>query len=361
MIRTAIINALIFDGHCLQKDLTLVVENGFISSIGSSADLSNASVIDGAGLTVLPGLIDCHVHLDTDPAKSTYLLNQLAKAGVTTALDMGLLPGSVRSILHNQSGICDVRFASNFATSTGSIHSRFPNCSPANIVDTPEAAIRFVADRIAEGADYIKIVCDVPGPSQEVVNALSDEARKHGKLSVAHAARKGAWPMAQEGKVDIITHVPLDFPIDEAAAKLMKDEGRVCVPTLVMEKTMADAKVFPGLNYGAAKESVALLIKSGVSILAGTDANQSVMAPVKHGEALHRELELLVDAGLTNEEALRAVTSSPAKWFQLEDRGVIAVGKRADMVLVSGDPVDNITATRDVKRVWIGGQEVNLV
>jgi len=85
---------------------------------------------------------------------------------------------------------------------------------------------------------------------------LAAEARKHGKLTVAHASRKATFAMDQEGKVNIITHVPLDFPLDEAAAKLMKDEGRVCVLTLVMEETMSKAGIFPGLKYAAAKDSV---------------------------------------------------------------------------------------------------------
>ncbi|PMD40241.1 putative hydrolase [Hyaloscypha variabilis F] len=360
MDKTIIKNALVFDGHILHTNLAVIIENGLISSVGSSIDTSNAKIIDGTGLTLLPGLIDCHVHLDPDVETASQLLLQLAKAGVTTALDMGHFPGSVRDGLRTRSGIADVRFAGTFATATGSIHSRFRQVTAANLIDDPESAVRFVEDRIAEGADYIKIVADVPGPSQEVVNALVVEARKRGMLTVAHAARKGALGMAQEGKVDIVTHAPLDFPIKEAEAKLMKDEGRVCVPTLIMEETMASRKVFPGLNYAAAKESVTLLHKAGVPILAGTDANQSPMAAVKHGEALHRELELLVDAGLSNEEALRAATSLGAQWFRLADRGVIAVGKRADLVLVGGNPVDNIAATKDVKRVWIAGEEIML-
>ena len=360
MSKTTIKNALVFDGHSLHKNLAVTIENGMISNFGSAIDTSNAKIIDGNGMTLLPGLIDCHVHLDPDIEKASTLLLQLAKAGVTTALDMGHFPGSVRDGLRNRSGIADLRFAGTYATSTGSIHSRFRDVTEANLIDEPQAAVHFVEDRIAEGADYIKIVADQPGPSQEVVNALVTEARKRGMLTVAHAARKGALGMAQAGKVDIVTHVPLDVPLKEAEAKLMKEEGRVCVPTLVMEETMASRKIFPGLNYSAAKESVILLHKAGVHILAGTDANQSPMAAVKHGEALHRELELLVNAGLSNEEALRAATSSGAQWFRLEDRGVIAVGKRADLVLVGGNPIDNIADTKDVKRVWIGGEEIIL-
>jgi imidazolonepropionase-like amidohydrolase len=127
-----------------------------------------------------------------------------------------------------------------------------------------------------------------------------------------------------------------------------------------MEETMANGNFFLGLKYSAAKESVTRLHKAGVPILAGTDANQSPMAAVKRGEALRRELELLVDAGLSNEEALRAATNLAAEWFWLGDRGVIAVGKRADMVLVGGNPADDIAATKNVKRVWIAGEEVLL-
>lgn len=360
MEKIAITNALVFDGYSIRKGLTIILQEGNIRSLSSSANISDARIVDGTGFTLLPGFIDAHVHLANDNDESLRLLLQLAKFGVTTALDMGLLAGPTRENYRSHSGIADVRFAGNFATSTGSIHSRFKMATADSIVDSPETAVKFVEDRIAEGADYIKIVCDVPGPSQEIVNALATEARKRGKFSIAHAARKAAFAMAQEGKVDIITHSPLDSPIDEAAAKLMKEEGRVSVPTLIMEKTMSDAKVFPGLNYTSAKESVTLLHQAGVPVLAGTDANSSPMAAVKHGEALHRELELLVDAGLSNEEALRAATSLPAKWFRMEDRGVIAVGKRADLVLVFGNPVDDITATRNLKRVWVAGMEIIL-
>jgi imidazolonepropionase-like amidohydrolase len=123
---------------------------------------------------------------------------------------------------------------------------------------------------------------------------------------------------------------------------------------------MVEAKVFPGLNYDAAKESVTLLHNAGVPILAGTDSNSSPMAAVRHGASIHQEMELLVEAGLSNEEALRAATSLPAKWFRLKDRGVIAVGKRADLVLISGNPVEDICSTKNVKKVWVAGKEIVL-
>lgn len=358
---TTIINALVYDGNSLTENVNVTVDNGLISSIDTKplVDVSNLNVVDAAGLTLLPGFIDAHVHLGIDAAHAAGLLQDLAKNGVTTALDMGVLPGALKKDLQSRSNVADVRIAGNFATSSGSLHSKLPHIKQENLVDNLELAVRFVEDRVSEGADYIKIVADVPGPSQDVLNELALQARKKGKLSVAHAARAAAFSMAQEAKVDIITHVPLDYPLDEAATRTMQSEHRVCVPTLVMMKKMATVSPVPGLNYQAAKDSVALLHQFGIPIIAGTDANMATMARIKHGESFHDELELLKDAGLSNEDVLRAATSLPAKWFQLEDRGVIAIGKRADLVLVEGNPLENIAATRNIKKIWIGGVEVS--
>jgi len=360
MGKTAINNALVFDGTSMREALTVVIQDNLIVDFGPSPDLSGAKIVDGKGLTLLPGFIDAHVHLDNDMEKSPLLLGELVRAGITTALDMGLLSASVRKSFHNHSNIADVRFVGNFATSSGSAHCHLKLATEDSIVDDSGAAERFIKERVTEDVDYIKIVADVPGPSQGVVNVLSSEARKHGKLTVAHAARKVAWAMAQEAKVDIITHSPMDELIGEEDAKLMKEEGRVCVPTLIMEKTMAAAKIFPSLNYEAAKKSVTILHSAGVPIIAGTDANSSKMAAVQHGASIHQELELLVEAGLSNQEALRAATSVPAKWFRLEDRGVIAAGKRADLLLISGNPVEDIGSTKHVKKVWAAGKEIDL-
>jgi imidazolonepropionase-like amidohydrolase len=114
------------------------------------------------------------------------------------------------------------------------------------------------------------------------------------------------------------------------------------------------------LNYRHAKSTVATFHRAGVVILAGTDSNDDLTAPyqVAHGESLHEELERLVDAGLTPSEALRGATSLAAGTFGLTDRGVIAPGCRADLVLVDGDPTRAISATRNIRGVWIGGYRV---
>ena len=114
MERTAIINALVFDGYSLHKNASVIIEDGFIGSIGSSVDTSNAKIIDGTGLTLLPGFIDAHIHLANDNNKSPKLLLQLAKYGVTTAMDMGLLAGPVRQSFRSLSGSSDVPLRRQF-------------------------------------------------------------------------------------------------------------------------------------------------------------------------------------------------------------------------------------------------------
>jgi hypothetical protein len=110
------------------------------------------------------------------------------------------------------------------------------------------------------------------------------------------------------------------------------------------------------LSYANAEEGVRQLKAAKVPLLAGSDApNPGTL----HGASVHREMELLVTAGLTPVEALAAATSVPAARFKLADRGVIAQGKRADLLLVHGDPTTDIRATRKIARIWKQGVAVD--
>ncbi|MGD0608764.1 MAG: amidohydrolase family protein, partial [Streptosporangiaceae bacterium] len=144
-----------------------------------------------------------------------------------------------------------------------------------------------------------------------------------------------------------------------AAATAIAD-GRILIPTLAMMEGVVAQSAPPGADYAAARQSVTVMYRAGVPILAGTDANAAAGLPaaISHGTSLHHELELLVDAGLSTVDALRAATSRPAHYFGLADRGVIEPGRRADLVLIAGNPLHDITATRSIRRIWCGGAEV---
>ena len=348
--RIAVTNVRVFDGRQLRAPDTVVIEGGRIT-----ADLRGAQVVDGEGGVLLAGLIDAHVHL-----RNRGTLEQLASFGVTTALDMGCAPPELVDSLRNVPGLTDIRSAGTPAIAPGSPHSHIPVVGARGLLAGADQARTFVADRVAEGSDYIKIIVGNPAPShdQATLDALAAAAREYGRLSVAHASSRVAVEMAQRAKVSVLTHVPLDQAVDKAAAADAVAAGRVLIPTLVMMEGIARSA--PDRDYDAARASVTAMYQAGVPILAGTDANAEALgpAPISHGSSLHHELELLVEAGLTNVDALRAATSRPARYFGLADRGVIEPGRRADLVLIDGDPLRDITATRSIRRIWCGGTEV---
>jgi imidazolonepropionase-like amidohydrolase len=115
-----------------------------------------------------------------------------------------------------------------------------------------------------------------------------------------------------------------------------------------------------GIVYAHARSTLSAFHRAGVTILAGTDANQAPASPaqIPHGEAFHDELGLLVEAGLTPVEALRSATVVPATFFGFTDRGVIEPGRCADLLLIDGDPTQDIAATRAIRGVWAAGVQV---
>jgi imidazolonepropionase-like amidohydrolase len=349
-VKTTLTNVAVFDGRQIVPGRTVVIDDGLIGS-----DPEGAQVIDCDGGVLLPGLIDAHVHID-GPEQ----LDALAGYGVTTALDMASVP-EVTGPLRGLTGQTDIRSACIPAIAPGSLHAHIPGVGEAGLIGGPDEAERFVAHRIAEGADYIKIVIGSPfaDHDQVTIDALVAAAHAHGRHVVAHASSVAAVAKAQAAGADVLTHAPSDQPLDPAAATEAAAASRVAVPTLTMMQAIITNIAPPGADYSHARASVGTLHDAGVPILAGTDANASTLIPanVPHGESLHRELELLVEAGLSALDALRAATVLPAACFGLADRGRIAPGLRADLVLVDQDPLADISATRSIRRIWIGGVE----
>lgn len=359
--KIAVTNVRVFDGDRLGDPGTVVIDGGVIG-----IDPSGAEIIDANGATLIPGLIDAHVHLH-----GVETLEQLADYGVTTGLDMATWPPSLVDSLRNRRGLTDIRSAGIPASASGSAHSHVPDFPTQGLVDSPDAASQFVADRVSEGVDYIKVVADVPGPSQETLDALVTAAHQRDRFVVAHAVSTVAFGMGVSAGVDMLTHAPLDVPLDDSLIDTMLADKTVVIPTLTMMEGIAElaAGVGPDLggnlaerggpSYAAARSSVSALHRAGVPILAGTDANAALGVPFSpvHGESLHHELELLVDAGLSPAAALASATVLSARYFGLSDRGTIAPGQRADLVLIDGDPTLDIRHTRRIKRVWCGGIE----
>ncbi|GAA5076851.1 imidazolonepropionase-like amidohydrolase [Thermocatellispora tengchongensis] len=347
----ALVNVRVFDGRHLTEPTTVEVENGLITR-----DAPGAERIDAHGAVLLPGLIDAHVHLHGPES-----LDALARYGVTTALDMAAWPPELPASLRGAKGTTDIMSAGIPAIGPAGPHARMAAMTPLAVVTDAGEAEQWVADRIAEGSEYIKIVMEAPGGGgleAGVAKALVEAAHARGKQVVAHASSAGAYTMAVDSGADFITHCPIGPPADPADVERIRAEGRVTIPTLIMMEGVARSVGHPE-GFAGSMATVSALHAAGVPILAGTDANDEPGAPfpVRHGRSMHEELRLLVEAGLSPAEALRSATSLPARHFSLTDRGVIAPGKRADLLLIDGDPLADITATERVLRVWCAGIE----
>ncbi|WP_242579073.1 amidohydrolase family protein [Amycolatopsis sp. 195334CR] len=350
MSRVALRNVRVFDGRELTEPRTVVIDGPVLGS-----EESGAEVVDGAGGVLLPGFIDAHLH-----PRDRDALDRLLAHGVTTGLAMATWPAELLAELRAAGGT-EIRSAGTPAIGAGGPHAKVPGMAESAVVRDPAQAPGFVADRLAEGADYLKLVLEGPGeggPSEAVARALTDEAHARGLSVVAHATVPEAYTLGLDIGADVLTHVPLGRPVTDADVARMAADGRVVVPTLVMMEGVAETMGVPDA-YRAAESSVGAMHAAGVPVLAGSDANDQPGIPFQpaFGESLHRELELLVAAGLTTVDAVRAATCLPAEHFGLTDRGVVEPGKRADLVLLDGDPLADIRATRAIRRSWLGGVE----
>jgi imidazolonepropionase-like amidohydrolase len=259
----------------------------------------------------------------------------------------------------------------------------------------PDGAQAWVDDRIAEGSDFIKIIYEYGGdtghggrPSidRATLDALVVAAHARGKLAVVHIHSEQQAMDAIESGADGLAHL-FAFggdSLDPKFVPFVAEHHAFVIPTFsVLESVcnespgqhlLNDSKLSPyvvadylpqlrkNINHGRphncmfSMTAIPPLAAAHVRILAGTDAGNPGTAP---GVSIHGELEYLVRAGLTPEQALAAATSVPASTFRLTDRGRIASGLRADLILVNDDPTAEITATRDIVEVWKAGIPVD--
>jgi imidazolonepropionase-like amidohydrolase len=388
---TAITGVRVFDGEQVLSNMTVLLREGRIAALGRQVQVPReAVVISGVGKTLLPGFIDAHVH--------TYG-NSRADAlrfGVTTELDMFTDWHALAQFKRDREDssshrAADVYSAGTLVTVENGHGTEFTLAIPT--LDRAEDADAFIAARVAEGSDFIKLVLEdgsitghsVPTLSEPSVRAAIQAAKARNKLAVVHVSTERDAMLALEAGADGLVHVFQDRPASDAFIALARERHAFVVPTLSVidqsgpgsgptlvhaqrmrtwinaEQGLALMNPFPQRSNSEqcsrnAKQSVRRLRAAGVPILAGTDAGNPGTA---HGASLHGELQLLQGAGLSALDALASATSIPARHFGLGDRGRIAVGMRADLVLVQGDPTKELAATRAIVAIWKNGQQVD--
>jgi imidazolonepropionase-like amidohydrolase len=377
--------ARVFDGSRGLGVSDVLVRDGHIAAMGPDLSVqAGTAEVAGAGRTLLPGLIDSHTH--TWGAA----LHQALMFGVTTELDMFTNAQVAAAVKADQAAgrrldEADLRSAGTLATAPGGHGTEYG--FPIPTLTRPEEAEDWVAKRVAEGSDYIKIVIEdgrvaglsLPTLDAATVAALVAAAHRHGKLAVVHVETLAAAREAIDAGADGLAHLFVDRMPDAGFGRFVAAHHAFVIPTLSVLRGVSgtpagaalvdDPRLAPFIgpdiaanlrqgfparpgrigSYPPAVAAVGQLVAAGVPILAGTDAPNPGTA---HGVSLHGEMALLVEAGLTPVQALAAATSVPAAIFHLDDRGRIAPGLRADLVLVEGDPTTDILRTRAIARVW---------
>src|SRR6185503_7823091 len=364
---------------------TVVVRGTTIVAVGSDRDLAlprGAAKIDGRGLTLLPGLIDCHVHLclgaepdvgdaiaKETPAltllKSSQAARQTLEAGFTTVRDVGSRDHSIFTLQRAIEGglVPGPRIVgAGLAICMIGGHARFIGQE----VEGTEQVRSAVRAQIAAGASVIKVIASggvlTPGTSPdqaqmtvEELEAAVGEAQRTGRKVAAHAHGSSGMKNAVRAGVDSIEHATL---MDEEAAAMMKQQGVFMVPTLSALATTAACRLGCGIPESALDKAKSMTkrhavsfkkaLRDGIQIAMGTDAGTPFNF---HGENA-QELERMVAFGMSPMQAILASTSAAARLIGIQDQvGTIEKGKLADLLLFEGNPLRRIDLLRDRSRI----------
>lgn len=382
---------LLIDGHGGDplRDAAVVIEDGVITAVNANGSIpKGAEVIDASEHTVMPGMIDCHVHIMSTPRPvqdrllippSLSVAEGLRNArttlasgftsvrdaggtprGVKMAIDQGLFPGPrVRiavSALSQTGGHGDGIMPSGVQMRVGDVER------PVSVVDGVEGARKATREILRAGADQIKVmtsggvlsVNDEPGATgfaPDEIEAIVYEAHAAGKTVMSHAQATQGIKNAVSAGIESIEH---GIYLDDEVIEAMKRQGTYLVATLVAPMwVLRRAEESPGAMppYAVRKTKEVLEVhrasfkaaaEAGVRIAMGTDSGVGY-----HGSNAE-ELALMVELGLTPMEAIVATTKAAAECSRIDHlTGTIEVGKAADVLAVNGDPLSDIGILQD--------------
>jgi imidazolonepropionase-like amidohydrolase len=382
----ALVGSTLIDGSggSALPDSVIIIERERISAVGQRSQLRVPDGIEPKNvdhLTILPGLIDSHVHisfaLGREPPKgptAEKIIDEVLRAflqhGVTTIRDLG---GAYPWIIEVAESIEKkhrkgprVVAAGPMLTAPGGhpAGTLLRGREPAIAVSTRQIASRedarkAVHDLQVGGVAVIKAVLDsrgrayspdrVPTLNSDILAAITEQARSLGLPVTVHWGNVDELPAVVScgtPQIEHSGHTPIPSRIIEDIAR-----ARIAVdPTLTMMQARSSSE--DAFNRGALA-NVRRLHEAGIVITAGTD---SPLGELRFGESLHSELELLVKAGMSPIEAIQAATSRPAKLMKLDHEiGTVQSGKRADLIGIAGDPLRDISNIRNIKLVVRNG------
>jgi len=410
---TVLTNGRLFDGQSAPLG-ALVIKDGRIAQlVPGEVTVTAGTEVDLSGKTVLPGLLDLHVHSAASAGPSGYSPSELLhephmramlRAGVTGYLDLG---SSARRIFayraRIESGVMrgpTLLAAGPLVTTSGGhpCYAGSPIGDSCLLVDKP-ADVSRLEPLFSQKPDVLKLVIEggtkstpLPRIDTATIAAVVAAARTHGVTVVAHVSAAKDVEDGLDAGIRIFAHMPAyDLMSAALIARLVKEQA-VIIPTAVVYENLylaahgkltldpstlaadvpagvlsaltdptyqgysASYKTWTAEIWENAQKNLRACVQAGVTLAAGTDAGNPATF---HGLSLHRELELYVAAGMTPAQAIAAATRGAADALGLTDRGALEVGRRADLLVVQGDPLTVITDTRKVAAVYLTGQMID--
>jgi imidazolonepropionase-like amidohydrolase len=399
------------DGSPAIDAAALLVDNGRIAAVGTIGSVSaprGARRIDLSGKTIMPALVDGHVHLGyqvglsfsaDNYTRATLVdqLNRYAYAGVGAVLSMGTDAGDVPFQLRAdqaRGAVGGARFLwAGRGLAAPNAGPGTPELKPSAIgVRTEAEARQAVRDQIARRVDVVKIWVDdrngtVEKLSPPLYRAIIDEAHQRQARVVAHVFYlDDAKDLARAG-VDAFAHLVRDKDVDQELIALLKERRILVMPNISINENGVHASppvwlddpllrdVVPAAQadrvrasfagrspeaverarrtYQMMQRSLAALNAAGVTIGFGTD--DGAVRDHMYAFTPHRELRLMVVAGMTPLQAIAAATRTTAAFLHLDDRGVLRAGARADLLVLDANPLDDVANTARIAQVYLDG------
>ena len=400
------------------ENATITIRDGKIAAIATGnyvKPVAGAQVFDYSGKTIIPGLINAHGHLalvcGTQNSPTCYTrdniiaeLRQYERFGVTSMLSLGLNRDLIYEVRAEQrAGKLDG--ATVYSADRGiGVPDGAPPLPRATdqlyTPKTPDEARTDVDAMAARHADFVKIWVDnmrgtKPAMDPAVYRAVIDQAHRDGLHVAAHVYYLADAKALVSDGVDVLAHSVRDQAIGEALLAVLKQRGVFYIPTLTVDESFfafaeqpewkhdplleasAGPELLNALTGDAAREKVEhdpslalhkrdfandrknlkLAYDAGVKVGFGTDSG--AMPARIPGFAEHHELEMMVAAGLTPMQAIMCATKTNAELLGIsQTAGTLTVGRQADLIVLDGNPLDDIRNTRKMVAVWHGGREV---
>jgi imidazolonepropionase-like amidohydrolase len=405
------------DGQPAIERGALLVRDGRIARVGRAGEIDlpeRAARVDLTGKTVIPTLTNAHTHVgfqrgasySRDAYGRVSILDDLNRAlyfGVTAVASQGIDPGETAPRIRAEQRAGTLGGARLFIGGRG---IGFPNAGPgaasyrgiAYEVTTAAQGRQAVREQAAAKVDFIKIWVDdrngrAPRMTPEVSHAVIDQAHKRGLKVNAHVFYLSDVQDLVAAGIDGFAHLARDKELDDATVQAIVRRGIVVMPTLATAERATHTTIPPAMDawldgavrealpqatlervkaafterdaptaaanrerYGILQRSVAKLARAGAKIVLGSDTGTQ---DNPFGVTDHRELEMLVEAGMTPMQTIVAATSTSAAYLKLTDQGTLGAGKRANFIVLDANPLEDITNTRRIARVFVNGREID--